>query len=58
MLLRVLGSDMAASRFAKCGTAVLVVEGKAYHLCSEHSETNVSYTAILLFCIFISLSLM
>ena len=58
MLLQVWGSDMAASRFAKCGTAVLVVEGKAYHLCFEHSKTNIFYTAILLFCIFICLSLM
>ena len=41
LLLRVWGSKAAASRLEKCGTAVVVVEGKAYLLNTSDSDVSI-----------------
>ena len=40
LLLRVWGSKLAASRLEKCGTAVIIVDGKAYQLDSSNGEVT------------------
>ena len=40
LLLKVWGSNDAASRLEKCHTAVVVVDGKAYQLESSHGEVR------------------
>ena len=41
LLLRVWGSKVAASRLEKCGTAVVVVEGKAYLLNTSDGDVSI-----------------
>ena len=41
LLLRVWGSDSAVSRLTKCERAVIVVQGKAYHLDSKEGKVSV-----------------
>lgn len=41
LLLRVWGSKAAASRLGKCGTAVVVVEGKGYQLDSTNGNVSI-----------------
>ena len=42
LLLRVWGDKAAASRLDKCGTAVAVMEGKAYQLATSDGDVSIS----------------
>ena len=50
LLLKVWGSDEAAARLQKCGTAILVVEGRAYQLDSSGTHVSMQIQCIELIC--------